>query len=689
MELLVPAELPEAWLEGIGAGEYVKRARKAAGGANTWTWIKKRPESKGDPCKQMDRSLQVGLANLDESSSGAAHDEITARVYELLRLSVEGHRGLYSALINLRDAFVYEVAERRRGALLSGGVAGATRTSEEARNEFRREVDGGVSLMLGHLSQPEMVAAGLENGSMACSCWEEPLDPATGEVVDAGRARDPYEYELTDSGNAEQLLDLADGCLFWVPGHERWYSWCEDRKLWEAKPVNSAEQLARRIAPRVKSAAQAAYSAASSASDEGGRNGGPSDKELLQRKAKKLTPWAEKCGSRGAIANAVALAKTFDESMVRAEDLDANGRLLHCAGGVTLELNDDGLTARDSRREDRCTLTTGVPYVPGALGQDPLWEDYLDTFIPDQELRSYMQRLLGYSLMGGNPRSVIVFLHGPTSSGKSTLVEAASAALGAYGGTFGMSVFKESSEDGPRPDLLRILPCRVAFASETSAARVLHADQIKRLTGGDTISARQLYSGTMVEKVPAFTPFVATNSIPRISGADAALLDRRLMVVPFDSQVGSSANDVNARDALRSSPASRTAILAWLARGWEMYVSEGLDDVPAVVVDRTDRMKGQVSEFHAWFRNCIEITGSKDDWAFSDGIYEDYRACMLSDSVDAKEIMNKVKFGHALSGQGVGESITKYVKGLKSAGSNGKVRQRVRYGLKFTPGIGS
>lgn len=677
MELLIPAELPESWLEGIGAGDYVKRARKATGGAGTWAWIKKRPESKGEPCKQMQRSLDVGLGNLDESSSGAAHDEITARVYELLRLSVEGHRGLYTALLALRDAFVYEVAERRRGELLRGGVAGATRTSEEARNEYRREVDGGVSLMLGHLSQPEVVEAGLGEGSLACSCWDEPVNPATGAVDDPGRARDPYEYELTDVGNAEQLLDLADGSLFWVPGHERWYSWCEDRKLWESKPVNSAEQLARRIAPRVKSAAQAAYVAASSASDEGGRKGGPSDKDLLLRKAKKLTPWADKCGSRGAIANMVALAKTFDESMVRAEDLDANARLLHCAGGVTLELNDDGLTARDSRREDRITLTTGVPYVRGALGQDPLWEDYLDTFIPDQELRSYMQRLLGYSLMGGNPRSIIVFLHGPTSSGKSTIVEAASAALGAYGGTFGMSVFKESAEDGPRPDLLRILPCRVAFASETSAARVLHADQIKRLTGGDTISARAMHSNVMVEKVPAFTPFVATNSTPRISGADAALLNRRLVVVPFDSQVKGKADDVNARDALRSSPASRAAILAWLTEGWNRYVSDGLE-APDAVVSRTAEMKGEVSEFHGWFDSALDFTRDQYDFAVQSLMYDAYFAAMRAENADPRSVLSAQAFGHALTAQGVGKSVPKKVKGLGIV--------RVRFGIKMRNG---
>ena len=43
---------------------------------------------------------------------------------------------------------------------------------------------------------------------------------------------------------------------------------------------------------------------------------------------------------------------------------------------------------------------------------------------PDPEIRSFLQRATGYSLTGETTEEKLFFLHGPTATGKSTILEA-------------------------------------------------------------------------------------------------------------------------------------------------------------------------------------------------------------------------------------------------------------------------
>jgi len=644
-------------------GEYVNRARgKVSGLKEAWKWIAKRPDPKGAPCPVMQTALEEGLENLSESSGGAAHDELNRRVYQLVSLSIEGHRGVHFALKALGDAFIEEVSSRRKSASLAGEATGTVRTPEEARREVSRSIVGRVQLMIGELSQPHMVEAGLSEGAEACSCWIEPEEDEDGGLLTGqGRAQDPFTYELTDLGNAQQLIDLADGRLLWVPAFERWYVYGEDG-CWSSPDNNAALELARRIAPRVKRAAEQRYRAAEGADTSEAnavKNGtGKSDAEMLIGQAKRLQMWAERCGSVGALTAMEKVLKTFPEMLAGAETFDADERLLHVGDGSVVVLGAGGVEVRPGTLADRVTRVTGAPYDPGA--RSPLWEDYLDTFVPDLDVRWFLQRLLGYSLLGGNPERVICFLHGPTSSGKSTVVEAASAAVGTYGGAFSLSVFREKQDESPRPDLVRILDQRVAFTSEAGSDWYLHADQLKRLSGGDSIIARTLHSRVYVEKIPAMTPFIATNSVPTVLHADEALLRRRFIAIPFDHQVFGDGDDTTARDRLRRDPDALKAVLAWMIDGYVGYCKEGLGNRPPAVIARTREFGTEVSVNHSWLEECCEL-GSEFE-VMVDDLVANYKMWCATNGVDKP--LGTQALGHFLTAQGVGKRERRRVDGV-------------------------
>lgn len=665
--------LPQGWLDGIAAGDYVERARGTVRSSKAaFTWIKARPASRGEPCKMMLADLQKAEESLLESSGGGAHDSLVNWSYRLIANGAEGHRGCHTAVVRLGRAFVREVAERRRSASLDGEEAGTVRAEGEARREVGRAVVGAVRLMLGELNQPHMVEAGLSEGAAACSCWDAPAD-------DPPAAKAPGDYELGELGFAEHLLDVVGGPdapeLIWVPETKRWYGWNADKFVWESPSADLGMLNARRLAPRVRLAIDQTYESLAGMEE--------SDSEYQRRAAqlKKLFRAHEQLNQHNTLKRTLEQLSTWPQVLVNERRLDASERYLMCPDGKLIELNDDGFHVRDGHMTDYVTATTAAPYVPGA--RDPEWESYLDTFIPDLEVRAFVQRLLGYALLGRNSRRLLVFFQGPTSTGKSTILEAAGAALGSLSGSFDVSVFRQKADATPRPDLLRVMKLRLGFTSEAGAAQHLHADQIKRMTGGDSISARALFSNEYTDRVPAFTPFIATNDAPHIEEADAALW-RRMYAVPFDVQVGvkksdgsvGAADDTEARDRLRASSSARAAVLSWMLEGWNLYCERGLNDVPPAVTERTELLRTQVSDFHGWFHETLEITGKETDWVSSARLYTAYRDAMTAGYVREAKLLTALEFGHKLTKEGVPEAKgrRKRVEGKLAA---------IRVGVKF------
>lgn len=212
---------------------------------------------------------------------------------------------------------------------------------------------------------------------------------------------------------------------------------------------------------------------------------------------------------------------------VHEEDFDA--RLNEIVAGDKV-INLDTLDARRGAPSDMNARSCGVDYDPRA--RSPLLDQYLETFIPEPEDQRFIFALLGNALRVGNRSRTFPIFWGDSTSGKSQLFAALHRALGSYICTVGSGVFRGNLDDKPRPDLVAAMYTRIAYASEASKSWALHADQIKRLTGGDALPYRNLYRG-VVNKIPRFTPMLVTNVMPRITGADAPT-KRRIVVIHFD-----------------------------------------------------------------------------------------------------------------------------------------------------------
>lgn len=284
---------------------------------------------------------------------------------------------------------------------------------------------------------------------------------------------------------------------------------------------------------------------------------------------KKLLRDIGRCESASGVDGVLRLASCLGTFAVSPGRLDADPYLLNTTTG-TWDLRTD--TVAEHSPKDLITKVTGC----GGGGDGPHFRRFLAEVLPDEDVRAFVQRLLGYALLGTVREHVLALFVGTGCNGKSTLLEAVMAALGDYAITAEPELLLH--RDGAHPtgqaDLLGV---RLAVMSETGEGRKLAAATVKRLTGGDKIRARRMRQD-FFEFDPSHTLIMMTNHRPVVPGDDPALW-RRLLIVPFDVVVEHPDPGLPERLALEL-----PAVLGWLIEGYRKYATGGLAAPEAVTV---------------------------------------------------------------------------------------------------------
>lgn len=649
--------LPEKWVEyltqGFTAYDDKLSARVDMSDDAAREWVLSMPDSDDAPCGRMQEALDKAL----EGMADGAHDTARDKLMQMMLLAWEGHTGLNTASLALREAFFEEVDGRRDyGA---------------AKAEWYRNYKGAV----------DRVAARGEPFAAACACWYGVGDGDGG----TGTEKDPASYTRNDDGNANHLRDMTGDTLLWCEGYKSWMVWHEEDQVWDPDRHNLALARARMVGPRIVAAAGKLYDMADTM-EEGDKQ------DAVRKRAYDLSKWGEQAGNIGRLRAMLDVMKSYENATIPMSQFDANPALL-VVKGATIELlgrgSEEGIRVRESRKSDYSMHSTGLEYLPwdsikrggeaaGLLSGRKAWENYLDTFLPDPELRRYVQRLLGYALYGANPERKIVFFRGPTSTGKSTILEAVSAALGKYASPFNLSMFRDNPNEAPRPDLVHAMPKRIIISTEGDGEWHLHADMIKRITGGtDQLKVRNLFSNEWLVRDAAFVPFIGTNSSPTIQGADAALW-RRLSVVPFLNQVLGQADNRSAGHHLTRDLACRMAVLSWVVEGWIQYCRIGLDtEIPEASRLATEEFRKGVSEWHSFMAEAVTPRPGKK--VLVQDLYDMYRIWGMKMDVPDRQMLGRKHFDDKLPPNGYD------VKRLRKPGSQSKAHYIVGWELAPDP----
>ena len=240
----------------------------------------------------------------------------------------------------------------------------------------------------------------------------------------------------------------------------------------------------------------------------------------------------------------------------------------------------------------------------------PLFLQFLQKVMPNPDIRGFLQRYMGYCLLGLTVEQCLLFFYGAGRNGKSTFVDLMVEILGDYAVSMSIDSFAGDSKRAgaeATPDLARLPGARLVAASEPEMGVRLKDALIKALTGGEVIAVRRLHQD-FFELVPQFKIILSGNHKPIIQD-DSDGIWRRVHLVPFEIQI---AEDEVDRDLPRKLRSEKAGIFAWMVKGALDYLANGLQ-VPAGVSAATAEYREESDPIGAFLRNACHVTGRDED----------------------------------------------------------------------------
>lgn len=338
--------------------------------------------------------------------------------------------------------------------------------------------------------------------------------PALAAVLDAAAPLFP-PAELTDVGNATRLARRASGDFLYVPQWRRWLRW--DGRRWADDDQGAITGLAVEVTKEMLVESGKTTAAARDADDG----------EKLVKAGANLAKHALASQRKERVAAMVHLAPSVWSSL-RADprSFDADPWLLNVENG-TVDLRTGELRPHDPG--DLITRLAPVRYEPGRRAVR--FERFMEEVLPSRGLRSFMQRFLGYALTGDVREHKLAFLHGDGRNGKSVLMKVVARLMGDYASTVPEGLLVAQKFEAHPTELTTLRGLRLALVSEVGKGRSWNESRLKRLTGGDDVTARGM--GQDFYTFPASHKFVClSNPRPRVDADDHAVWER-LKPVPF------------------------------------------------------------------------------------------------------------------------------------------------------------
>jgi putative DNA primase/helicase len=376
----------------------------------------------------------------------------------------------------------------------------------------------------------------------------------------------------TDAANAERFVTRHADKARYCGSDKMWYVW--DGRRWAPSLRGEHVRLALETVRSI-------YIEVSKITDEEERND--------------LIAWAKKSEMAPQILNMLRLAANFKELAIISSDLDADPWLLTVENG-TIELKTG--TVRPHRREDLISKMVHTEFKPRA--SCPVWEEHLELVLPQGDTRTFFQRAAGYSLTGLDVEEVFFFLQGGGQNGKSKTLEILAALLGDYAWTSTFGAFMRSHNGVPLNVIADMMGRRFVVVDEGEESQSFNESLLKNMTGGGTVSGRQLYSRAINYR-PTFKLWFGSNYKPNIQGMDLAIW-RRVRLVPFNVTIPEERRDKFFSEKLKS---ELPGILNWALAGLAEWQKSGLG-VSEEVRSATRAYRSEMDTVKEFVDECCE-----------------------------------------------------------------------------------
>jgi putative DNA primase/helicase len=439
---------------------------------------------------------------------------------------------------------------------------------------------------------------------------------------------------VSDDELALRFTERHGEKLCYVPAWDRWLIW--DGKRWAHDEKKRVFDLARALCRDVLTEQLA-----------GDKLTQPQTKALRHRLGSAVTVYA-----------LVRLAGSDPRHAVAVKQLDADPWVLNTPGGI-LDLRTGELAAHDP-----AALHTKITAaIPG--GECPLFRSTLERVQPDPTVRDYLQRLAGYGMTGSSRDHVLAFWHGHGRNGKGTIVHAIRRAFGDYGLEIPAETLMESHHERHLTEIAVLHGARLVVGSEIDSGRRWNESRLKRLTGGDPISARYI-GKDLFEFEPTHTLVIVGNAKPGLRSVDEAIR-ARMHLVEFTVTIPVAERDTTLPERLAS---EYGGILAWALEGCLDWQADGLAPPKAVQTATAAYLLGE-DMLQAWADECCERGGQLTLAA----AHRSYRQwCERNGAI----VLGRNTFADHLEARGFKKAVDSHSKGAVFTGISLPVREDPR-----------
>lgn len=517
-----------------------------------------------------------------DSKTDGALDGLAERIRSLEQPSLAfAPSVLDTALDEEEDAEAFVVL---RGALKDAGVeikrwdAALSKRRKARAEEAKRESEARRQQQAADEREAHQRAVDEARAERAARGEPLPEDPNSAWAED----------ELTDLGNSERLVREHGSDFRYCAKQKAFYCW--DGTRWRREDDDGA----------VMRFAKATIGALAHVA-----NDPPS------------TKWATKSQGVAHLAAMVRLAKSNASVAIEPSEFDADPWAFNCTNG-TIDLRTGAL--RPHRRGDFITKRSPVAYDPSLDPATcaPRFRRFMEEVQPDPEVRAYILRHHGYCLTGVIREHVIVFHHGGGRNGKGTLIAIVLYVMAGYATTIPAETLMAKKFDAHPVDKMKLLGVRFAVASEPEEGRALDTAAVKKLTGGDTVTARGM-GENFVEWEPTHKIAVLCNPKPVVHETHRAIWDR-MNLAPWGVTFEPHQIDPELNAKLKAEAPGVLRILVEACLAWQCM---GLSP-PAAVRAATQELRVESDEVGEFLGDQCVIDQGRGAKTFAKELYQAY-----------------------------------------------------------------
>jgi P4 family phage/plasmid primase-like protien len=304
---------------------------------------------------------------------------------------------------------------------------------------------------------------------------------------------------------------------------------------------------------------------------------------------------------------------------------------------------------RKAEKDEYISVNTKYSYKKCDLNKRKKLEKILEDIFPDKEELKYFLKTQSLGLVGENPGQKFYILIGNGANGKGIIQSLMDSTLGEYFNTTAadqLYLSKDAKATAANSGLAKLMFTRYYSVTELSTSHLIDSAFLKKITGGDTISPRDLYCKEARAWTVQFTLFMQANAKPDFSNFDGGM-QRRTILITFPNKFVEKPKLKHERlldkdlDTLIKADEYQLEMMDILIEHYKLYKKEGMELPPRIKAD-TERLIAENIPFKSWFESNIEQTNNKKDAIKTTVLLNLFKEYLPSD--EQKKALTHAKF---------------------------------------------